>query len=285
AMVLDPDFLPVARSAVSIFSEAGDRQGAVAAAEAVVRLDPADRATRRRLFDWSREAGNLPAAVRHGAEMVRGGSPDPEVLVFLARAALGAGDFESFDRMFGRLQRMQNSGKLALHPADATAARGQLGVAVQQYYVVEPAQRQNPHLALKIGRIDVLRHSIPAAELELEKLRVLDPRYSAELLSAYLAAERRDAKGAADALARAAAAPDRGPDFHTAEAEVYAILSDHRGVLRSLRSAVDAHEPTFAYILANPLFAYLHEEADFAPLRAEMQSAQQELRASLAAVR
>jgi hypothetical protein len=282
ALAADPDFLPAARVAMTMLANAGDRQGATAAAESVVRLDPRDDATRRLLFDWSRESGDLAAAIRHGAAL-EGGS-DPEVLTFLARQALGAGDTDTFTRLLGRLQKTA-ARPLPLHAADATAARGQLGVAVQQYYQLEPAERDNPHLSLKIGRIDVLRHSIPAAELELEKLRVLDASYGAELLQAYLAAEKRDARGAADALARAGAARNRGADFHTASAEVHAILSDHRGVVRSLSAAVDSREPTFAYILANPLFAYLKEESEFAPLQARIAAAQQEVRASLASVR
>ncbi len=285
ALAADPDFLPVARAAVPILTTAGDRTGAIAAAENLVRLDPEDRATRRLLVAWFREGGNAPRAISHAGPLLASADADPELLVFVARAALSAGDFDTFQRVLTRLQRTGPRGKLSLHAADATAARGQLGVAVQQYYELEPSERQNPFLSLKIARIDVLRHSIPAAELELEKLRLLDASYGAELLGAYLAAEQRDARGAAAALARAAASPNRGADFHTAEAEVYAILSDHRGLLSALGRAVETKEPTFAYILANPLFAYLRDEEEFAPLRAAMETSQQQLRTALAAAR
>ncbi|HEY0592928.1 MAG TPA: hypothetical protein VGF40_14240, partial [Thermoanaerobaculia bacterium] len=285
AYAYDPNFLPVARAAVSMLASVGDRTGAIAAAESVARLDPKDLGTRRQLVSWLRQAGDDARALPHAAAVIASGDADPELVTFLARLALSAGDADAFGKLLARLQQTPDRSSLPLHAADATAARGQLAVAVQQYYELEPRERKNPFLSLKIARIDVLRHSIPAAELELEKLRLLDPGYSAEVLQAYLAAEKRDAAGAAQALARAAAAPNRAPDFHTTEAEVYAILSDHRGVLGALQRAIETREPTFAYILANPLFAYLKDEAEFAPMRATLEARQQELRAALQTVR
>lgn len=282
ALTADPAFVAAARLALPMMTAAGDRQGAMTAAAAILASQPNDIALRRQLFAWLREEGDVATAVRYAVPLAS--TEDPDILLFLGRQALSAGDAAAFQRMVGRLQSAMGA-KAPLHTADLIAAQGRFGVAVQQYYTAEPNEPENADLALKIGRIGVLRHSLPVAELELEKLQRLDPRYGAPLLRAFIAAEKRDPAGARAALqqARAGATPD--DDFHTASAEVHAMLSDHGNVLASIRSAVDAREPAFAYILANPLFSYLTAESSFAPLRGEMERVQAQVRTELASVK
>ncbi|HVR44718.1 MAG TPA: serine/threonine-protein kinase [Thermoanaerobaculia bacterium] len=284
AIAADPRFVPAARLAIPLLLETGDREGAIAAAEIVVEHQPHERSLRRDLVGWLRSDGRAADAIRHVAALFDAGDSDPELFLFVGRQALSAGDAEAFSRILPRVEQTAGA-RTPLHAADMTAARGRFAAAAQQYYAVEPDQPDNGPLALKIGRIGVLRHSLPVADLELEKLQRLDPSYGAPLLRAYIAAENRNAAAAVAALREAQRGAGPNDDFHTASAEVYAVLSDHQGILRSLRSAVEAREPAFEYIQSNPLFAYLRQDRDFAPLREEMRRVQAEIRQALAPLR
>ncbi|MGH9456491.1 MAG: hypothetical protein ACRD2J_02510 [Thermoanaerobaculia bacterium] len=283
AMTADPEYLPAARLALALAREAGDEAASVAAAQQVVRLDPEDLATRKSLVEWLRADGRTSDALRLLRPAVASAA-DRDLVLFAAREALSAGDEVSFRHLLPSIARVAGDAA-PLHAPDLLVTQGRLGLAASQYYEIERAQPSNAALALKIGRIAALRHSMSMAELELRKLEGLDPGYGAPLLRAFIAAERGDASAAAAALDAAAAGAGPQHDFHTASAEVHAILGDHRAVLASLRQAVDGREPSFAYILSNPLFAYLGDEATFRSLRERMFAAQKETREALATIR
>ena len=266
---VDPDFPAAQILAFEISSSSGDVPAALAAGEAILRTRPADHAVRARLFDWYRSSRDISSAIRHAIVLAENDEGDAEVIQFLARRALSAGDEAAFGAIFPRLEKLEGSSS-PLHRPDILSAQGRFANAAQQYYQIEPSQPENPWLAFKIGRIAIMRHSTSVAEFEIEKLSRLEPRYLHPLLEAYLAAGRRDRAGAAAALEKAAAGATPEDAFHTASAEIWAILTDHQQIVASLRRANEAREPTCASILSNPLFAYLNDDRDFAPVRAEI---------------
>jgi len=266
---IDPDFAAAQILAFEIASGSADIPAALAAGEAILRTRPADHAVRARLFDWYRSSRDISSAIRHAVVLAENGEGGAEVLQFLARRALSAGDEAAFGVLFPRLEKVEGSGS-PLHRPDILSAQGRFANAAQQYYQIEPSQPENPWLAFKIGRIAIMRHSTSVAEFEIEKLSRLEPKYLHPLLEAYLAAGRRDRAGAAAALEKAAAGATPEDAFHTASAEIWAILTDHQQIVASLRRANEAREPTCASILSNPLFAYLNDDRDFAPVRAEI---------------
>ncbi|MFN2443597.1 MAG: protein kinase [Thermoanaerobaculia bacterium] len=280
----DPDFQAAQRLTFELSSEAGDIESAIPAAEAILRLRPEDHAVREKLFDWYRSRAEIPEAIRHAIVLAQDEQVAPEILHFLARRALSAGDEAAFQSLLARVEKIEGTNS-PLHAPDLLAAQGRFASAAQQYYQIEPSQPENPWLAFKIGRIAVIRHSTDVTELEIEKLARLEPRYLHPLLQAYLAAESRDRAGATAAIERAAAIAAPDDAIHTASAEIWAILADHRQILASLRQANEAREPTLNSILSNPLFAYLSDDREFAPLRAEMQRRQGEIREALKALR
>ncbi|HEX8620138.1 MAG TPA: hypothetical protein VF911_21340, partial [Thermoanaerobaculia bacterium] len=176
------------------------------------------------------------------------------------------------------------AGQVEVHEPDALAAAGRIDVAVQRYYAVQDVAESAP-LALKIGRFSVLRHSLPIAEIQLEKLATSDPIYGYHLLTAYIAAEQHDRATALRELGVATKASSPGDELWTAAAEIYAILDDTSRVLESLEKAAARKEPTAAYVLAHPLFRYLHSDPRFQKIAATLTAQQGEIRAALAQLR
>src|SRR5205823_7398103 len=129
---------------------------------------------------------------------------------------------------------------------------------------------RNPSLALKIGRIAVLRHSTEVADVELKKLEQSDPSYSAHILKAYLAAQSGNKAAAASELKAAEAASKPGDEYWTNAAEIAALSGDARGVNDALDRAAARKEPTASYVLANPLFGFLQSDARFLKIRQKL---------------
>jgi hypothetical protein len=171
-----------------------------------------------------------------------------------------------------------------MHPPDALVFNGKIESAINQYYDIEVQQPDNAALALKIGRVSVLRRSLSIAELELKKLEQLDPLYGLPLLRAYVAAEKQDRSGAMKALEEAEKAAQATDTHWTNAAEVFAILADTTGVIASLERAAARKEPTGGYVLANPLFRYLSSDARFARIEPQFRAQQSEIRAALAQI-
>ena len=171
-----------------------------------------------------------------------------------------------------------------MHDADLLLATGRLGAALDGYFANEEKVANNPALSLKIGRISVLRHSIPIAELELAKLQQSDPMYGFHVLKAYIAAAQRNTAEAEAELQSAWQASTPGDDYWTNAAEVYVLLGQNDKVLEALEKAVARKEPTASYILTDPLLVYLRDDARFAKIREAATAAQQDIRNALAQV-
>jgi tRNA A-37 threonylcarbamoyl transferase component Bud32 len=283
AMQADPAFLPAQLLAMEFFALNGKEEDAIAAAKQVVVLDPANLDAARKVARASLILGDLQQAFALYQLVLDRAPADAEALNHVARYAASAGETAKFNATLGRLQKVP-ARQVAAYAPDLLASAGRLSVAVDRYYDVAPEQR-SPALSLKIGRLSVLRHSMPLADDELKKLAQSDPLYGYHLLKAYMAAESRDRAGATKELEIALAAALPGDESWTAAAEIHAILNDTPGALASLEKAAQRKEPTAAYVLANPLFRYLESEPRFVKLREQLTAQQAEIRIALAQVK
>lgn len=267
----DENFLPAQRFALKLFAEKGDEEAALAAGNKVLELDPNNIEVLRQVARWNARNGDPVAALTRFRTILGRDPMDGEALEAVGLYALGVGDEARFRKVLGRIGK-QPPGTSMLHEPDFTFYSGHMDRAVLQYYDVETQDPNNPVLNLKIGRIAVLRHSMQMAQVELEKLQKLDPSYGYHLLKAYMLAEQRDTAGATAELKIAQGAARWSDQPFTASAEVYAIANDAHGVVESLKTAADRGEPTGFYILNNPIFRYLENDAQFAQVRVELQS-------------
>ncbi len=269
AMEADPTFLPVQVFAVEFFTKQGNAEEALRAAKQVARLDRSRVDVARRMAREALETGNLTEAFEFYDAVLDRFPMDAEALNNLARYAVAVNDPSRVTVFLGLLQRIP-SVQVAVFEPDLMTATGRLDVAIQRYYKIEEKLPNNPALALKIGRLAVLRHSLPIAEIERNKLENLDPLYGLPMLKAYIAAEQQQKDEAVRQLKTALIAASPGDDSWTSAAEIYAILADQRGVISSLEKAIARNEPTAAYVLANPLFAYLENDPRFKKIRANL---------------
>jgi hypothetical protein len=283
AVKADPKFLPVQMLAMRVFDDAGDDRAAVEAAKQVVALDPQNADAARRLARASLVTGDIASAMTGLTAVVNQHPADAEALNLIGRYALGANDAAHFTSVLQKLRGVPPT-IVALHPPDLLVVNGKLDAAAEQYYDIEVRVPDNVALALKIGRMAVLRHTPEIAELELKKLQKLDPTYAAPLLQAYLAAHARDRSGAESNLALARAGARAGDDVYTCTAEVYALLADARAAITALDTAVARKEPSAAYVLANPLFAYLASDAKFQKTHERLLTEQKEFQAAMSNV-
>jgi len=283
ATTSDPTFLPAQMLAMKFYADNGKKEEALAAAKQVATLDPRNVDAARQVARTSLDAGDLQQAFVF-YDMVLDRSPkDAEALNMVARYAVSANDAARFNETLARLKRISPA-LIAAHEPDLLASAGRLGVAVDKYYEVASNGGGSPALALKTGRLYVLRHTLTLAEEELKKLADSDPLYGHRMLKAYIAAESGDASGARKELEGALTAAVPGDESWTCAAEVHAILNDTPAVLAALEKAAQRKEPTAAYVLANPLFRYLASEPRFQKVRADFTAQQDEVRRALAAV-
>lgn len=283
AMKADPKFVPAQLLAVQFFTKQGKEKDAVEAARQLFALDPTNIPAARRLARASLIEGNLADSFAAYDAIQQRERNDAEALNMFARYAVAAGDEAKFRAALARLRKLPPA-QPAAHEPDLLAAAGKLDAAGDKYYDVEANVPRNPALALKIGRISVLRHAMPIADLELQKLQELDPNYGYHILKAYIAAQSR-VKADADAeLKLARAASTAGDDYWTSVAEVAALLADEKTVFTALETAAARKEPTASYILSHPLFAYLRNDARFEKVRTTLEQEQDEIRAALAKV-
>lgn len=275
AIAADPNLLAAQALALEIFTQNGDTEDALRAAKQVARLDPRRVDICRRIARAELESGNLEEAFEFYDVVLDREPKDAEALNLLARHTVSIRDEGRLTVFLGLLERLPKT-QVAVHEPDLMTADGRLDAAIQRYYKIEEGVGNNPALSLKIGRIAVLRHSLPIAELELNKLQTLDPLYGYPLLSAYIAAEKQQRAEAMADLETAIKAATAGDDVYTSAAEIHAILADTPAVLRALDKAAERREPTAAYVMANPLFRYLETDPKFVALRgrfAEQQEA------------
>jgi Tfp pilus assembly protein PilF/tRNA A-37 threonylcarbamoyl transferase component Bud32 len=284
AMQSDPKFLPAQLLAMEFFAMTGKETEAVEAAKQVVALEPRNLDAARKVARASLIVGDLQQAFALYQLVLDRQPRDAEALNLIARYSASVGEAQRFNSTLAKLSRVPQM-HVAAHAPDLLAATGRLSQAVDKYYDLAPEARNTPSLSLKIGRMAVLRHSMPLAEDELKKLAQSDPLYGFHLLKAYMAAENRDRAEATKELEIALKASVPGDDSWTAAAEVYAILNDTAGVLASLEKAAQRKEPTAAYVLANPLFKYLESDARFVRIRETLSAQQAEIRTALAQVK
>ncbi len=281
AIKADKNFLPAELLAFHFFDAKGKEADAVVAAKEIAVLDPANMDAARRVARASLAGGDLASAFSAYAGVLQHDRSDAEALNILGRYALAAGDNARFTAAAGRLG---NSDASALHVPDTLVATGHINDAADKYYDFEQKMPHNPALALKIGRIAVLRHSTEMADLELKKLETMDPAYGAHILKAYLAAQSGNKAAAAQELKAAEAASKMGDDYWTSIAEIAAMTGDARGADDALERAAARKEPTASYVLSNPLFGFMQSDARFLKIREKLTAQQNEIRAALAGV-
>ncbi|HET7436646.1 MAG TPA: protein kinase [Thermoanaerobaculia bacterium] len=283
AINADPNFLPAQLLAMHFFESRGNAADSIAAAKQVVTLDPANVDAARLVARASLQEANLAQAFSMYGAVLKQDPKDAEALNLVARYAISANDQPRFAAALSRLKGVPAK-NVAAHEPDTLLATGRIDAAVNRYYDIEADVPDNATLALKIGRLGVLRHTLGIADFELKKLAQLDPLYGYHMLQAYVAAEKRDRPSAAKELALALAAAQPGDDSWTSAAEVYAILADTKNVLTALDKAAKRKEPTAAYVLANPLFRYLANDPQFDAIRQALAAQQAEIRAALPSV-
>jgi tetratricopeptide (TPR) repeat protein/tRNA A-37 threonylcarbamoyl transferase component Bud32 len=284
SMQSDPSFLPAQMLAMEFFASQGKDADAIAAAKQVVALDPANLDAARRVARASLMGGDLQQAFSFYDLVLQREPSDAEALNLLARYSAATGDAPTFTAALSRLRRLPPMQRTS-HEPDLIAAQGRIDAAMQRYYAVEEQTPNTPSLALKIGRLSVLRHSLEMANLQLSKLEQHDPLYGHHMLKAYIAAEKRQNDVAAQELETALASAVPGDESWTYAAEVHAIMNDTPAALASLEKAVQRKEPTAGYILASPLFRYLQNDPRFASVRESLIAQQGEIRTALAQVK
>jgi hypothetical protein len=283
AVTADPNFLPAQLLAMRYFSNHGDSNQALDAAKQVMVLDPTNLDAPRMVARTSLSIGDVQSAFGAYNSILRRNAGDIEALTHVARYAVSVGDTARFNTALALMKRVPPSG-IPVHEPDLLAASGKFDAAIDKYFTIEEQVPGNPALSLKIGRISVLRHSLPIAELELGKLQQSDPFYGYHLLKAYMAASQRNTAEAEQELKTASQASTPGDDYWTSAAEVYVLLGDNQKVLDALEKAVARKEPTANYIMSDPLFAYLKADERFDKVLAAATAVQQDVRNALAQI-
>jgi hypothetical protein len=276
----DPNFLAAQRMAMNYFETRGKDADAIAAARQVVALEPENLDAARKLARAGLRGGDVNDAFTAYTSILRRKPSDAEALNAIGRYAAGANEPASFQKALARLRSISPR-DVAVHEPDILVATGHLESAIDKYYDIEVNVPDNPALSLKIGRLAVLRRTMPIADIELAKLEKNDPAYGYHILQAYMAAQRRDRVGAGKELDEARKALSPGDDYWTCAAEVYAMLADTKAVIAALENAAARREPTTSYVLTNPLFAYLASDPRFQKVRVAMATNQRDIRTAL----
>jgi serine/threonine protein kinase len=283
AVAADPNFLSAQLLAMNFFASRGNDKDALAAAKQVLTLSPANVDAARRVARGSLAGGDVPAAIAAYGAILKHAPNDGEALNAIGKYAFSANDASHFNAAVTRLNRV-SLGDSAIQEPDLLLAAGKYEDAVRKYYDIEVNAPNNAALALKLGRLAVLRHTPDVAKLELDKLQKDDANYGYHLLQAYVAASQ-NARGEAEAqLKQALKGSHAGDDYWTSAAEVYAMMGDAKNVVASLQSADSRREPTISYVLADPLFSFLASDAKYQAVRATLTSRQDEIRAALAQI-
>jgi tetratricopeptide (TPR) repeat protein len=278
----DPNFLPVQLMAMKFFTDQKKPVDAVDAAKHVLAAQPDNLDAARMVARTSLSTGDLGAAFTGYAAILRKNPDDAEALNAVGRYAVAAGDIPKLSAVLKRLKSAP--AKAEVHEPDALLAAGRIDQAVDRYYTVEESVPNNPALSLKIGRIAVLRHSMPIAELELKKLETSDPLYGLHILKAYLAAQSGNKAGAEEELRTALNASTPGDDYWTCVAEVQALAGNTTGILDALERAAMRKEPSAAYVMNDPLFSFLESDPRFQKIKESFLAQQNEIRSALATV-
>ena len=279
----DPGLLPAQLLAMRFFTSKGKDADAVAAAKQIMALDPSNLDAARMTARDGLKTGDAGGAIAGYAAVLKKERSNVEALNVLGRYAVSANDAPKLNAVVARLSSAPDAA--AVHTPDLLLAAGRLDVAVERYYDSERATPNNAALALKIGRLAVLRHSKEMADRELAKLEQLKSDYGVHLLKAYLAAEA-GVRAEADAELKAAEALSQpGDDYWTSAAEIAAIGGNVGVALTALERAAERKEPTAGYVLTNRLLAsLLRSEPRYLKVREKFAAQQNEIRAALANV-
>jgi class 3 adenylate cyclase len=283
AMAADPHFLPAHLFALRVFRAAGNDKDAAAAAAQVLTMQPSRTDALEMLARWNQANGDIGTSLGYWKLVLQNVPNDVDALNTIGHYAVAVNDVERFNAIIKRVAPLPLA-KVTVHAPDILLARARVEAAINLYYDVEVHDPNNPALALKIGRLSVLRHTLPIADLELEKLSRLDPDYGYHLLKAYLATTRQSRAEAEAELKAAKAASKTGDDYYSSAAEVYAMLADDRMAVASLEIASQRKEPTISWLLSNPLFNYLQNDPAFQKVAAKLQADREEIQAALAQI-
>ncbi|HVS32776.1 MAG TPA: protein kinase [Thermoanaerobaculia bacterium] len=283
SVAADPSFLAAQVLAMRYYAGIGKIKEAVDAAKQVVALNPNDLGAARTLARLSLSTGDVQVAFGAYNTILGKNPTDQEALTHIARYAASVGDAARFNRALERLRSLP-PGSVPVHPPDLLVAAGRMGAALDRYYEIESSIPTNAALSLKIGRISVLRRSMPIAELELKKLEQTDPIYGYHLLKAYIAAQQGSRELAENELKIAGAASTPGDDYWTSSAEIYAMVADNSRLLDALERAAARKEPTASYIMTNPLFGYLQSDPKYQEIQSALTIQQKDIRAALAQI-
>ena len=282
AIKADPTFLPAQEMALQFFESTGKEKDALDAAKQVATLAPENVDASLKVARGTMKEGDVATSLERYASVLHYDASDAEAINTIGRFAAGVADDQKFNAALAKAARLGD--KAAIHAPDLLVASGKIDAAIDQYYDLEVKTPNNPALALKIGRIAVLRRTAQIADLELGKLQKSDPDYGFHILKAYMAAGANSKADAENELKAALAASKPGDDYYTSSAEVYAMLADNKNVIASLQKAADRKEPTMTYVLNDPLFAYLGTDAKFLAVRTAVAAKQDEIRAALAQI-
>lgn len=278
----DPAFLPAQLLAIEIFDRGGDRKAAIEASRRAVALDPDDVILRRRLARWLYRAGDHGAAAAEFSRVLAHDRSDKEALTAAGIYALAIGDEAGFNKALAGMNGTSSSG--LLHAPDLLLASARIDQAASPYFDLEREQPDNAALALKIGRIAVLRHMNSIADIELQKLERLDPSYGLPMLRAYVHAQNGRREAAEAELKKAQLVAPWHAQPYTNSAEVYAILGVPTRVVESLETAVARGEPSGNYVVNNPLFRFIKADSRFIRLASRIEAQQSVIRQALASM-
>ncbi|MGA7615643.1 MAG: hypothetical protein WBX15_10750 [Thermoanaerobaculia bacterium] len=279
----DESFLPSQLAAFDFFAEEGKVDDALDAGRNALRIQPENRGMIRRVAALAAESGHDVESLQRWEQLLRLDPHDPEALRAAGLYALSAGDSVAFEKIRSRLK--VGTEREPFHEPDMQVVFGRIDQAANPYFDAEVGQPKNAALALKIGRVAVLRRSTPIAELELKKLQTLDPDYGYHILNAFMAAERGNAAVADAELEAARPNAKWGDAFYTASAEVYTLLNRPEKTIETLETAVRSGEPTYTYIINHPLFRFLKTEQRFQKLISELRERAAALQSALAPLR
>ena len=281
----DPTFVPALMFAARLYSERGDIRRAADFARRVLSRDAGNVNALELMARISSSAGDAVSSIGYWNLTLENDPKNIAAINALGRFALAANDSAVFERALGRLRESGAANLGELHEPDLLVASGKIDAAVDKYYDLELKEPHNPALALKIGRIAVLRHSASIADIELRKLQTLDPSYSGHILKAYVAAQSGQKGRVASELELATKASPVGGDLYTSAAEIAAMTADTARVVTNLEKALKNSEPTASYVLSDPLFGYLRSDPAFQSVRDSFASQQVAIKAALQRVK
>lgn len=281
SVTADAGFPAAQALAMREYARIGKAREASDAARQAIALDPTNVNLARDAARLLLSTGDVAPAFSAYNAILKKSPGDLEALTHVARYSASIADSELFTKALTRLSGTPRE-MVSVHAPDILVSTGKMQTAIGQYYDIESDMKGNSALALKIGRISVLRRSLPIAELELTKLS--PGSYAYYLLKAYILASQNQRVAAEEQLDLAAAMSAPGDDFWTSAAEVYAMIGANAEVLGALTKAASRKEPTAAYIIGNPLFAYLRSDERFQSLEITLSAQQNEIRAALAQI-